>query len=227
MVTLGKKRLPSIAVALFLLALLGPRSALAQSAKEATAIRVGAPAQLALGAVATVQAVLVDSTGIPIPNATVDFTNPATFLSASGEMVLAQARTNGNGQAVAQFTNTISGAITLHARFRGDDRYAPSDATTPINIGGDAQLYIPQVGVQIPGLNQPPPMAASASLGRTSNFLGPDIPSLWPSMSGWPIALILIIIWSLYVLVVGLVFRVAAPMRRNRGGYNVETGRFE
>ncbi len=227
MVTLGKKRLPTIAVALLLLALLAPRSALAQSAKEATAIRVGAPAQLELGAVVTVQAMLVDSAGSPIPNATIDFTSSATFLSASGEMVVAQARTGGNGQGVAQFTNTLSGSITLHARFRGDNRYAPSDATTQMNIAGDAQLYVPQVGVQIPGLNQPPPVPAAASLSRPMIGLAPDVPNLWPSMSGWPIALILITIWSLYVFVVGLLFRIAAPTRVNRGGYNVETGRFE
>jgi Bacterial Ig-like domain (group 1) len=217
----------TITLAFLLLVLVLPNAALAQAAKEATAIRVGAPAQLELGETATVQAVLVDSAGTPIPNAMIYFVSPATFLSASGDMVVAQARTDKDGQAVAHFTNDIAGTITLHAQFRGDDRYAPSEATTQINGAGDAQLYVQQAGVQIPGLNQAPPAPVTASVSQPLIRMVPEVRNWWPSLSGWPIALVLMTVWALYVFALTLIFRIAAPSRPSRSGYNVETGRFE
>ncbi|MGE5140233.1 MAG: Ig-like domain-containing protein [Rudaea sp.] len=211
---------------LLLLGLMLPGAVAAQNAKEETAIQIGTPDHLHLGDRVTLQAVLGDSQGRPISGATIYFSAHAAFLSGSGEMVVAQAVTNENGQAVAGFENQMAGRLELRADFRGDDHYSPSGATAEIPVEGDAQLYVPQVGVQIPGLNQPPPVPAAASLGRPMIGMTQDVSNLWPSMSGWPIALVLLTVWSLYVLVVVLIFRIAAPARRNRG-FNVETGRFE
>lgn len=186
-----------------------PRTASAQSAQEPTQMSIGAPAQTILGDRIYVQAVLVDSRGNRISKATVYFTTPATLLGQDGDVLLAQAMTNKDGQAVAQFENDFSGTITLRAEFRGDERYAPSDVTTQVAAVGDEQVYIEHVGVDIPGLNVPPlttPMVALKSPTRGVSLL---IEGLWPSMSGWPIAAALIIVWSLYLLAVTLTFRVA------------------
>ena len=51
-------------------------------------------------------------------------------------------------------------------------------------------------GVRIPGINAAPPAVPAAA-------------SLWPEMSGWLIALVLIIVWSLYAFVALLVARIA------------------
>lgn len=191
--------------------MLTPRAAQAQNPQEPTQMSIGAPAQASLGERVTVQAVLVDSRGNRISKTTVYFTTPASFLNHDDDVVLAQAVTNQAGQAVAQFQNDFSGTITLRAEFRGDDRYAPSNVTTQIRAVGDEQVYVEHVGVDIPGLNAPPviaPMAAVQSPARGVSLL---IESLWPSMTGWPIAAALIIVWSLYFFAVTLVFRVAAP----------------
>jgi hypothetical protein len=225
MVTVNK--FASLAAVFLLLALLLPNAVLAQAAQEPTTIRIGVPAEVYLGANTTVQAVLVDSAGTPIAKAMVYFIVPTTFLTGSGDMVVAQAITNRNGQAVAEFENDIEGSLTLRAEFRGDDRYAPSNAAAQLSVAGGGQVYVQQAGVQIPGLNQPPAAPAGASLSRPLIGITQNVPYLWPSMSGWPIALVMMTIWSLYVFVVALVFRIAAPTRKNRGGYNLETGRFE
>ena len=199
-------------VAAILIALLPmPRAAQAQSPQEPTQMSIGAPTEMGLGERVTVQAVLVDSRGNRISKATVYFTTHTSFLNHDDDVVLAQAVTNKQGQAVAEFQNDFSGTITLRADFRGDDRYAPSNVTTQIQVLGSEQVYVEHVGVDIPGLNVPPigtPMLAVQSPSRGVSLF---IEGLWPSMTGWPIAAALIIVWSLYFIAVTLVFRVAAP----------------
>ncbi len=174
-----------------------------------------------------VQAVLADSAGKAIPNATIYFISPASFLSGSGDMVVARVITNKNGQAVAQYSSHDPGTITLRAEFRGDDRYAPAAAETPIIIAGEQQVYVEHVGIHIPGLNEAPPAPVAASLSRPLVGVTPDVQALWPSLSGWPVALVLLMVWSLYLFVVVLIFRIAAAARPRPSGYNPETGRFE
>jgi hypothetical protein len=56
---------------------------------------------------------------------------------------------------------------------------------------------------------------------------GYDLPSplqAFPSLSGWPIAAALIVVWSLYLLVVVLIFRIAAAGRPGDAGHGSETG---
>jgi Bacterial Ig-like domain (group 1) len=225
MVTL--RTISSTGAVFLLLALLLPNAAKAQAAKEPSSLRIGAPDHANLGEQITAQAVLVDSTGRPISKATIYFVAPASFLSGSGDMVLAEEVTNKNGQAVTDFTNGLAGSLTLRAEFHGDDRYAPSEASAQIDVRGDAQLYVEEVGVHIPGLNEAPPMPVGASLHQPFGGVTPDVQALWPSLSGWPIALVLMLVWSLYIFAIVLIFRIAAAEHPRRGGYNVETGRFE
>ena len=204
------KRLATITIVFISLALTS-RAAQAQNPQEPTQMSIGAPAQASLGERVTVQAVLVDRRGNRISKATVYFTTPASFLNQDGDVVLAQAVTNKDGQAVVQFENDFSGTLTLRAVFRGDDRYAPSSVTTQIRAVGDEQVYVEHVGVDIPGLNVPPVIAPMAAVQSPARGVSLFVEGLWPSMTGWPIAAALIIVWSLYFFAVTLVFRVAAP----------------
>ncbi len=200
-----------IALAVLIVA---PRTVSAQSAQEATQISIGAPAQANLGTPLTVQALLVDSRGNPISKETVYFTTNATFLNNSGDVVLAQAVTNKDGQAVAEFTDDFSEAITLHAEFRGDAQYAASNATAQIAAVGEDQVYVDHIGVDIPGFNVPPVGAPQASIQSQQGLAG-FIRSLWPAMNGWPIAAVLLLVWATYFFAVTFVFRVAAAGREN------------
>jgi len=191
-----------------LLSLVRTSPALAQGSQEATSVRIGAPASLGLGQRATIQAVLMDSAGKPIAKARVFFTSPLTFLNRSGDVVVAQAITNKEGQAVIEYESRGAGAMTLNAEFRGDEHYTPAKATAQIAVTGRKQLYVEHLAVLIPGLNTPPfinPMV-SLSAGSGVTFY---IAALWPAMTGWPIAAVLIVVWSLYVFVAVLIFRVA------------------
>ncbi len=192
------------------LLVLAPQAARAQAALEPTQIVVGAPAQADLGTPLTVQALLTDSQGHPISKALIYFAVQDTFLHESSDVVLAQAVTNGNGQAVAQIADDFSGTITLQAEFRGDDQYAPSAATTPIAAASDQQVYSDHVGVNIPGLNVPPVSRSMAAIQSPLANLWGVVQSLWPAMNGWPLAAALLLVWANYAFAVTFVFRLAA-----------------
>jgi len=199
-----------IVTLLFGFLVFAPLAAHAQSQLVATHLLVGAPSQAALGEPFTMQAVLADSKGHAISKADVYFTETATFLGDTNSMVMAQAVTNAKGQVTAQITNDLSGTITLNAEFRGDAQYAPSNASVQISVSGDKQLYNQHIGVDIPGLNVPPFAGDSqGSLQRQPGIVG-FIEGLWPAMNGWPIAFVLFIVWSMYLLAVRYIFRVAA-----------------
>ena len=185
-----------------------PRIARAQAALEPTQIEIGAPAQWNLGGSVTVQAVLADSQGRPISREIVYFTTPASFLGDKSDVVVAQAMTNSKGQAVAEFVADTSGPIAVSAEFRGDAQYAPSNATIQPTVAGDQQVYVDHVGVDLPGFNVPPVSAPRAGLQSPQGIAG-FIQSLWPAMNGWPVAAVLLLVWSMYLFAVTFVFRVA------------------
>lgn len=190
--------------------IVAPNIARAQGVQEPTQIVVGAAAQSKLGETLTVQAVLADSQGHPISKAVIYFTAETKFMSKTGDVVLAQALTNGNGQAVAHFVNDFSEPFTLRAEFLGDKQYAPSNATTQITIVGTGQVYVEHIGVDIPGFNVPPVSVPVASISSSQQNIPRFIESLWPAMNGWPVAAVLLLVWSMYLLTVRFVFRVAA-----------------
>jgi hypothetical protein len=187
-----------------------PRTVHAQSPLQPTQILIGAPATPKSGGLLTVQAVLADSKGHPIPKAVVYFTTQQKFLGSTSNVVLAQAVTNASGQAVAEFTDNFSGAIALRAEFRGDTQYAPSNATAQIAAADMEQVYVEHVGVDIPGFNVPPAGAQMASVRSRQDGIAGFIQSLWPAMNGWPIVAVLFLVWSMYFFAVTFVFRAAA-----------------
>jgi hypothetical protein len=198
-----------LAAVLGLLALpLGP--VCAQAPLEPTQIVIGAPAQSNPAEPLTVQAVLADSQGHPISKARIYFTTQGEFLGDKGDVVLAEAVTNGNGQAVARVANDFSGSIALSAEFRGDAQYAPSNATVQLVAPDEVQLYAEHVGVDLPGFNVPPLGASKASLQSPQQGIDRFLQSLWPAMNGWPLAAVLLIVWSTYLLALTFVFRVAS-----------------
>ncbi len=190
---------------------LTPFAARAQGPLQATQIMVGAPAQSNVGETLVVQALLADSQGRPISKAVIYFTTQTEFLGRTAQVELAQAVTNGKGQATAQFVDDFSGAFPLRAEFRGDAQYAPSNATVQIGAAGDQQVYAEHVGVDIPGFNVPPvSMPVAAVLSSPGQRLALFIRNLWPAMNGWPVAAVLLLVWSTYLFAVTFVFRVAA-----------------
>ncbi len=171
---------------------------------------MGAPVQSQPGAPVTVQAVLGDSQGHPISKEVIYFTSQSTFLGHTSDVVLAQAVTNAQGQAVVRFIDDFSGSALLSAEFRGDAEYAPCSTSVQISESGAGQVYVDHIGVDLPGFNVPPVGAAQASLGLSQPGIAGFIANLWPAMNGWPIAAVLLLVWSMYLLAVTFVFRVAA-----------------
>lgn len=202
-----------------------PRTVRAQTALEATQIVVGAPAQSRPGEMLTVQAVLADSQGHPISKAVIYFTTQASFIGESGDVVVAQAVTNGNGQATATFVDNFSASIALNAEFRGDAQYAPSTATTQIETTGDGQAYEEHVGVDVPGLNVPPVTTSRASILPQQYSITGFVQNLWPAMNGWPVAALLLLVWSMYFLSVTFVVRLAKLGGENEDAEPSDMGR--
>ncbi len=183
-------------------------TARAQNPLQGTQIIMGGPAQSASGGAITVQAVLGDSQGHPISKAVIYFTSQSTFLGRTSDVVLAQAVTNAKGQAVAHLVDDFSGNATLSAEFRGDTQYAPCSTSIQVSETGGGQVYAEHIGVDLPGFNVPPGAAARASLSQPG--ITGFIAGLWPAMNGWPVAAVLLLVWSMYLLAVTFVFRVAA-----------------
>ena len=189
-------------------------SARAQAALEPTQIVVGGPAQADLGKLVTVQAVLADSQGHPISGALITFSSPATFMSVTRDVVLAQVVTNAKGQAVARFTNNFSGDITLKAEFAGDGQYAASSATTQITNSGDSQVYSDNFSGQTTGGN----VMATASGALPAPALSQWVLALRRSAGGIPVAFALLLVWSMYLVAVGYIFRIAALAKEPQPG---------
>jgi len=205
------------------LALAAPGPVLAEPAREPTAMSIGTPPAAEMGQRITLQALLVDSYGDPIPKAAILFTSPSSFLNVKGDAVLARTATNKDGLAVATVEMRSQGTVTIRAEFPGSERYEPSRASGQMAVGETAQpLYTQQAGVRIPGLNSPPPIGPVMLLGETPPYgLPREMAAIWPNISGWPIPAALLVVWSLYGFVVTLIFRMAAA--GNDGGTAGET----
>ena len=186
------------------------RAVHAQAALEPTQIMIGASGAPDANGIMTVQAILGDSRGRPISKEVIYFTTQAKFLNGKGNVVLTQAVTNSSGQPVALFSDSFSGAFALSAEFRGDGQYAPASATVQLGGAPDRQEYAEHVGVDLPGFNVPPAGIPMASAQSPQGGLDGFIQRLWPAMNGWPVAAVLLLVWSMYFIAVTFVFRVAA-----------------
>ena len=127
-----------------------------------TAIAVAVPASATLGEVVTVQARLVSSAG-PLPDAQVSFAIPTSFLNAESDVIVARGTTDKEGLAVASFEARRTGAVEVKATFEGSIDYASATASGPLSITGTQQLYLPDVGIRLRGLNSTP-------IGQNSRF---------------------------------------------------------
>ena len=206
-----RPHMAAMIICLLVLGALVPwRAVQAQNALEPTKILIGAPTTVNLGQPITVQAVLADSRDRPISKAQIYFTTEARFLNDQNEVVLAEAVTSSNGQAVAEIVDDFSGSIYLRAEFKGDDKYAPSNATMQISAATARQVYVEHVGVAIPGYNVPPGGVPMASIQPPHPGLAQFVDNLWPAMTGWPVAAVLILVWSMYLLTVTILLRVPA-----------------
>jgi hypothetical protein len=156
---------------------------------------IAVPTTASLGQRVGLQARLVSASG-PIAKAKVSFVIPTTFLNNSGDVVVAEAVTDSDGLAATDFEARSTGSLSVKAQFRGDDRYAASEASAPVEVTGSQQLYVQEAGIQLGGLN-------AAPIGQTG---------AWPhwALSGWPIAAVLIIVWSLYGTAVYFMSRISA-----------------
>lgn len=172
-----------------------------------TQLTAAVPTQAALGQSIEARARLTDTTGKPIAKAVVAFSAQRTFLGTTDLSVLAETTTDTNGDATATVELRVAGTFEIKAVYLGDEHHAPAIAVSPIAVSGDAQLYVQTAGVRVPGLNEPPQSGAVVLGGPNGllRFAG----GLWPALSGWPIALVLLVIWSLYVFVAYLVTRIA------------------
>ncbi len=170
-------------------------------------LAVGAPPSAVLGRTIQVEARLTDGSGAAIPKATIAFTVQRTFLGATDRSVLAEATTDAAGVATAEIEPRTSGPVDIDAVYRGDDRHAPAMASVTVAVGGDAQQYVQPAGVRIPVLNEPPG-GTTVVLGQPGPLLA-SAARLWPALSGWPIAVVLLVVWSLYGSVALLVVRIA------------------
>ena len=172
-----------------------------------TTLTAAVPGQAQIGQTIAAQARLLDGKGAPIARQRITFSAELRFLESTSNAVLAEAVTDKDGVVSVTFDLRTSGSLTVRASFAGDTRYAPSEASAPVDIGGDQQLYVQAAGVRIPGLNEPPQTGA-VMLAEPSPIAG-FFNALWPALSGWPIAAVLLIVWSLYVFVGYLVTRIA------------------
>lgn len=187
-------------------ALCAPGVALADPPQgtQPTAIGLAGPSNAELGQTITLKARLVDPSGAPFPKATVYFTSPDSFLHTDGDIVLAEATTDAQGVAVADIPMRRSGALTINAEFRGDATYAASKASLALAVGGAQQLYQPDIGVVVPGVNEGP-------------WFGPSpLPPYWP-LTGWPIAAVMAIVWTCFGLAVFFMSRIPGMAGDARG----------
>jgi len=173
----------------------------------ATQLEFALPPQAAIGQQLQAQVRLTDAQRAPVAKASIRIFMPQQFLGAATTVTLANGLTDATGTLTVTFDIRTAGTFDVRAGYAGDSRYAPSSASGRIVIRDGGQLYVEDTGVRIPGLNVMPFVdggAASAEGGVVSFFAG-----LFPRLSGWPIALVLIVVWSLYLYVALLVARIS------------------
>jgi hypothetical protein len=186
-------RLLSIAALMFTIFVFIPGAAFGAGSLP-TAIAVSAPTSVSLGDQVTLEARL-ESNSRPVAQAHVYFSIPTSFLGASADVMIAEVVTDSDGLAKANFEARSTGAVTVKAQFRGDASYAPSESGASMQVTGSQQLYAEKASLSLQGWNRAP----LASGG-------------WPhwALSGWPIAAVLIVVWSMYGVAVYFMSRISA-----------------
>jgi hypothetical protein len=148
-----------------------------------------------------IRAVLAGPDGQPVDRGAVDFSTSASFLNTTGKVVFAHAVTNSQGAVSVDWQPRSAGSIKVDAIFAGDQRFASAKTTAAVEVKGDQQLYQQEAGVVLPGLNSAPAFTRTAALAPVANP--------WPRISGWPLVVVLLIVWSLYARAVSCLFTIA------------------
>jgi len=172
----------------------------------ATQLTLTLPPRAELGERIRAQARLLDVQGAAVAGARIRVSTSQDFLGASGPMTLAEGTTDASGTLTAVFDIRIAGERDVRASYAGDAKHAASSGTARITIADGGQLYTERTGVLVPGLNEAPVFGRDPAAG---NGAASFIAGLWPQLSGWPVALVLIVVWSLYLYVAMLVARIS------------------
>jgi len=139
-------------LALGLALLLVPPTAAAQPPdhRQPVTLTVAGPADVPLGNLVRVVAVLRDGAGAPIVGAQIVFTSPAAFAGAVGEMIIGKVVTDAQGVATLDYQLRITGPNQFIARFYGDEVRQPAEAGTVIQATGKTQIIQRTAGLQVP-----------------------------------------------------------------------------
>ncbi len=116
-------------------------------------IAVGAPDSVAVGDLVAVKAV-VTSGGAPVEGAIVGLTYQASFGGVAGSVELDRESTDANGVALLEYEQRAADNGEMRVAYLGPDdiNVEPFTFTIDVALGGESQ-FIPEAGVDIPGLN--------------------------------------------------------------------------
>lgn len=89
-------------------------------------------------------ATVTDALGQPIAEAPVHFALKTTLLDVSGEVTLAEATTDADGVATAEYEPTFGGAMEAVARFEGVGFYEESEAPASFEVTQFEPAYVSQ-----------------------------------------------------------------------------------
>ena len=117
---------------------------------DATSITLNVPQAATIGTPIDIEAHLADANGIPVAKGLITFYIPAEFMSADGLMLIGDATTDNQGVAILPYLPRRNGPTNVIAEFKGDNLHAYSQATSAMNVSGDAQLYVSEAGLKVP-----------------------------------------------------------------------------
>ncbi|MBI2864996.1 MAG: Ig-like domain-containing protein [Chloroflexi bacterium] len=175
-----------------------------------TSLQLTLPAQAKVGDKVRITATLKDSEGRPIQNARIYFSSPTSFLNYKGEMEIDDALTDAKGIASVEFAARQEKTNTVNARFKGSTAYKAGEASGTIVVGASSPAYVARAGVELPSVDISPavPNQVLLSAGLPSKLE-------FPIAGVWMLVLVLTVIWSLYMITMILVLRIASePERR-------------
>ena len=178
-----------------------PAPAVKPAALPTPSLSLALPAVVQLGETASLGVSLRDAEGAPISGAAVDFSTSVNFLNTDGSIMIGRAVTDSDGRALIEWEPRSNGTVTVDAAFAGDRRFAAARASATVAIQGAQQLYQQHAGVVLPGVNTAPLFTRTAALA--------PVVSPWPKLSGWPVVVVLLIVWSLYARAISALFTIA------------------
>lgn len=134
-------------------------------------------------------------------------------------MEVGQAVTSSDGTAALEYTPRAgTSEVRVIAKYEGNARYKPSQAAATLQVEGDGPVYRPEIGISLPSLGP-------ETVGLQPVAFGPSGLPFRLTIGPWMVALIVAGIWSVYMVVMHLVFRISqegeptarlAPSNRRR-----------